>query len=118
MNRMSLIIGFLALSMAVTCPSPVWAEVTDDNLAEKVAAAKTSGDHLEIAAYYRGIADASDKKVRQHERMLASVTSAPKGSGGAWTGHCKALIAAFKSTKKDAELMAQEHEAMAGKAGD
>lgn len=101
--------GVTAAALFIAAPS--YAEVTDQDLVEKVAAAQTSADHLEIATYYRGLADASAAKVKLHQRMRTTMST---GKGGAtWHGHCASLIQAYKNAEKEAQAMAQEHEALA-----
>lgn len=109
------LIAVIGLLLAAAMPA-LAQEVTDANLADKVAAAKTSADHQEIANYYHSIAKANAEKVKTHEAMLAHVTSMGGKPAASWTTHCKSLISAYKSAEKQAEAMAKEQEGLAKKA--
>ena len=108
-----LAVGILATgAFAVAAPSFARAEVTDANVAEKVATAKTAVDHTEIAAYYTQLAAEAGAKVKLHEQMREHVKSVGKPSAS-WTTHCNSLIAAYKSTEKEAAALAKAEEALA-----
>jgi hypothetical protein len=108
-------IALLTLGLALGYASNSVAQVTEQNLTEKIAAAKTPADHEAIAAFYRSQAAAAAAKVKSHEAMMASYKTFGKGGVGL-ADHCKTLIAKYKEAEKDYETMAAEHEALA-KAG-
>jgi hypothetical protein len=110
-----LAIAALGLTLTCTFASDTHAQVTAQNVAEKIAAAKTPADQEAIAAYYRSEAAAAAEKVKSHEAMMASYKTFGKGGPGL-ADHCKTLIAQYRAAEQDYTKMAAEHEALA-KAG-
>ena len=110
--------GFMAalalMAMSSLATIAVADDVTEQNVAEKVATAKTPQDHEAIAAYFKAQAAAAGEKVKEHEAMLASWTKTTAGKGlTVMKQHCEGVIASFKKIEKDDDAMAKEHEKMA-----
>jgi hypothetical protein len=85
--------------------------VTDANLNQKLASAKTEGDHEMIAEYYDTEAAENQKKAELHR---ASKNIFYKGSNQL---HCNELIKAFKDAADQDKALATAHRKMAKKAG-
>lgn len=102
----------LALAITAASSSPVLAQVTEQNVAAKIAAAKTPADHEAIAAFYKSEASAAAAKVKTHEAMAASYKTAGKFGPGL-ADHCQTLIREYTAAEKDYTKMAEEHEALA-----
>jgi hypothetical protein len=107
--------ALIAAALAVAMPARplLAAAITEDNVAEHIAAAKTPADHQALAAYFHAQAKAEGDRVARHEKMLASY----KAGGGKpyenMMAHCKDIIAAAKKAQGDYEAMAKEHEQLA-----
>lgn len=106
------VIGLLATGIAV----PARADVTEENLADKVAEATTAADHEALAVYFRGVAAENGKKVSDHEAMMKRAIAAGGKPSAKWQTHCKGFIAAYGAAQKEAEGMAAEHERLAKEA--
>lgn len=110
----------MALAFAAWCSVATVAlaeEVTDQNVAERIATMKTPQDHEAIAAFFKGKASAEAAAVKEHEAMLASWKKSTAGrSLITMTNHCESAIAAHKKLQKDYEALAAEHEEMAKEA--
>jgi len=113
--------GFLA-ALALAALSSLAAvaiaeDITDQNVAERVATAKTAPEHDAIAAFFKAQATAAGDKVKEHEAMLATWE---KGTSGrsiiVMRQHCQDAIASYKKLQKDYAAMAAEQEALAKKA--
>jgi len=105
----------LAIAITTAFASPVLAQVTEQNVAAKIAAATTPADHEAIAAFYRSEAAAAAAKVKTHEAMAASYKTAGKFGPGL-ADHCQTLIREYTAAEKDYTKLAEQHEALA-KAG-
>lgn len=106
------VIGLSVMGLAL----PARADVTEDNLADKVAAATTKADHDALAVYFRGVAAENGKKVGDHEAMMKTAIAAGGKPSAKWQTHCKSLIAAYGAAQKEAEGLAAEHERLAEEA--
>jgi hypothetical protein len=105
-------LAFCALSTAPTFVSAQ--EVTEANVAERIATMKTQQDHEAIAAYFKKQAAAAAEQVKEHEAMLASWKKTVSGRSLVnMQRHCEGLISAYKKIQKDDEALAQLHENMA-----
>lgn len=93
------------------------APVTDDNVAERIAQAKTSADHEAIAEYYKAQAAVAAAKVKEHEAMLASYKNVAGTSLEIMRNHCKGLIQSYGQEQREYEALAKEHEKLAQAAG-
>ena len=92
-------------------------EVTEQNVAERIAAAKTPQEHEAIATFFKGQAAAAGEKAKEHEAMLGSWKKSTSGrSLNVMRQHCEDAIASYKKLQKDYEALADEHEKMAKKA--
>jgi hypothetical protein len=93
-------------------------EVTESNVADRIAAAKTAQDHDAVAKFFRSEATAAGEKVKLHEAMLGSWTKSVAGKSlEQMRRHCQDIIAASKKVQKDYEALANEHEKLAKHAG-
>lgn len=104
-----------ALTFTSVAPLAAADTITEANVAEHVASAKTPADHQALATYFNGQASAAGDKAKSHERMLETVKKTGRPSS-AWKTHCKSLIKMYKNLQKDFESMAKEHEELAKKA--
>ncbi len=107
--------AFVALSsLAVVATAE---DVTEQNVAERVATAKTAPEHEAIAAFFKAQATAAGDKVKEHEAMLASWEKGTSGrSLNVMRQHCQDAIASYKKLQKDYTAMAAEQETLAKKA--
>jgi hypothetical protein len=117
-NRMRGLMAAVALvavsSLATVAPAQ---DVTEGNVAERVAAAKTAPEHEAIAAFFKAQATAAGDKVKEHEAMLASWEKGTSGrSLSVMRQHCQDAIASYKKLQKDYTAMAAEQETLAKKA--
>jgi hypothetical protein len=80
--------------------------VTDDNLNQMIAHAKTPADHEAIAAYYDTEAAENEKKARFH------TTNVNMYSKLSFLPHCKALVKAFQEAADQDKALAAAHRAM------
>ena len=93
-------------------------DVTEQNVAERVASAKTAQDHQALATFFKGQAATAGEKVKEHQAMLGTWKETTSGRGLiAMRQHCEANIASYKKLQKDYQAMAAEEEKMAKKAG-
>ena len=110
-------VAFAALAFLALSTVPVAAtaqEVTEQNVAERIATMKTKQDHEAIAAFFKAQAAKAGEEVKTHEAMLASWKKSIMGhSLVTMTQHCEGLIASYKKLQKDYEAMAAEHLKMA-----
>ena len=88
------------------------AEVTDANVDQMLAAAKTPEDHQALAAYFNNKAAQAAESAKMHERMLASFTGKPADLT-TWKTHCNGLIRAFRNQQHDYQALAKEQETIA-----
>jgi hypothetical protein len=111
--------GFVVLALVV---SLAWlapasgGEITADNVAQYAASAKTAADYQALAAFYRSQASGQEKRVKEHEAMLASLE---KQSGKTYQNlkaHCESIIGASRKLQKDYEAMGAEYEKLAKEA--
>ncbi len=91
--------------------------VTDDNVTERIATAKTAADHAALASYFRARAEDSAARAKKHEAMLASYKKLDGRPYEIWKTHCESLIASFRASQKDYEKLAAEHQKLAGELG-
>jgi hypothetical protein len=87
--------------------------ITAENVAAKIAAAKSPEDHRAIASYYQALAVEAGAKVKQHENMLASYRRAGGKMADLFSGHCTTLIKSYGDAAEHYRQLATEHEAMA-----
>ena len=87
--------------------------VTDANVVERIAQAKTPAEHQAIALYYKAQAADAAAKVKEHEAMVKAY-----GGTGSKTmnRHCETLLKTYRAQQKDLEGLAKDHEDMAAAA--
>ena len=122
MSRSSWTRGFLAAVAFVAVSSlaivTLAQDVTEQNVAERVASAKTAQDHEAIATFFKAQAAKAGEQAKEHEAMVGTWKATTAGRGlYAMRQHCEANIASYKKLQKDYEAMAAEEEKMAKKAG-
>ena len=99
-----------ALTIGMTAPTQAVAAdtITDANVADAIAAAKTPQDHEAIATYFRAQAAAQGEKVKLHEAMLKSWEKTVRGKSlEHMRRHCNDLIASTRKMQKAYEAMAE-----------
>jgi hypothetical protein len=106
--------AFAVLALGTVATRATAQEVTEQNVAERIATMKTPQDHEAIAAYFKKQAAAAAEQVKEHEAMLASWKKSMSGRSLVnMEHHCEGLISAYKKIQKDDEALAQLHENMA-----
>jgi hypothetical protein len=84
----------------------------------KIAAAKTSADHEDIAKAYEAEAAADEKKAEMHKNMAeAYATPGGKAWQASQAKHCNAVAASAKTAAREERELAAEHHKMATQAG-
>jgi hypothetical protein len=118
-SRNSLAALALILTLMGSAALPRWAAagtITDANVGQMMAAAKTPADHQALVAYLKGQAAIAAQKVKEHEAWLADLKKPGNvaGKGGAsFASHCESLIASYKKQQEDYEAMAAVHQNLA-----
>ena len=125
MKRTSIFLATVLLMLAAsTLPATraiaQQAAVTEDNLDQAIANAKTPADHEAIAAYYDQEAADAKKKADLHRRWAqayrkSGLASRPVGMHG-MGNDCDNLAAMWDQIAADTEKLAKEHHEMAKKA--
>ncbi len=105
------VIGLAGLVTTTSFKAAAAEEVTDANVADMAANAKTSADHEAIAAYYDRAAAAADEQVKVHEHLLEGYKKMPRFSTMAM--HCDRMLRAYKSAARENRALADEHRKMA-----
>jgi hypothetical protein len=116
MNRLNVLLAGALVLVAAASLSTIRAvaqtsSVTDDNLSESIANAKTPADHEAIATYYDEEAADADKKAALHRRSVS--IAKPVGMANMCSGLAKYWE---KVSAQDKEL-AKAHREMAKAAG-
>jgi hypothetical protein len=88
------------------------AVVTDDNLNQMIAHAKTPADHEAIAAYYDTEAAENEKKASLHSRNKNMYSKAD------FSAHCNALIRDYHQAAEQDKALAAFHREMAKKSAE
>lgn len=116
MRRVAVLFGAVLLMLGMTlATSRVDAQpevVTNDNLNQMIAKAKTSADHKAIAAYYDREAANNQKMAELHrasENIYTKTTNLL---------HCKALIKSYQEAAQEDQALAAWHREMAKKAAE
>jgi len=114
--------GFVAALAFAACGSVATValaqNVTAQNVAERVTAARTGQEHEALASFFKGQAASAGEKVKEHETMLASWQKTTSGrSIVVMRQHCQDAITSYKKLQKDYEAMANEQEKLAKEAG-
>lgn len=121
MKRVAMLLaaGFILLA-AATLPtiraSAQQEVVTDDNLEQMIANAKTPADHEAIAAYYDKEASANEEKAKIHHgthHAYERFRIKPPDMGP----HCDALAKYYQRVANEDKALAAGHREMAKKVG-
>ncbi len=118
---MLLAAGFILLAAATLPTIRAGAQqsvVTDDNLDQMIASAKSPADHEAIAAYYEQEAADANKKAALHRRAAASYRKMdvhPKPVG--MNTMCDNVVAMWEKIAADDSKLANDHHEMAKNAG-
>lgn len=105
-----------AVSLLVTAMSVGSARsqaVTDDNLAQSIAEAKTPAQHEAIAAYYDQEAAASKEKADLHRRSAATYRKMNIDKPVGMAAMCDNIAATWDKVAADAKKLAGDHHEMA-----
>ena len=86
------------------------ADITDDNVASAVAAAKTPADHQALAAYFTTKAEAAQANIEKHEAMAKAFSGK---SQTVMSTHCQSLIRTEKQLVKEYTALAKAQAALA-----
>ena len=104
-----------AVSLLVTMSvGSAWSQaVTDDNLAQSIADAKTPAQHEAIAAYYDQEAAASKEKADLHRRAAASYRKMNIDKPAGMASMCDSTAMMWDKVSADAKKLAGDHHEMA-----
>ncbi len=111
-------LGFIVLGLSILAAS-TWrvasaAEITDQNVDQMLAAAKTPEDHQALAAYFTAKAAAAGEQAKTHERMLNALQGQSKPPAASmWRSHCNNLIRTFRNQQDDYKSLAKVQETIA-----
>jgi hypothetical protein len=89
------------------------AVVTDDNLDQMIASAKTPAEHDAIAAYYQQEATAAKEKADLHRRAAATYRKMNIAHPVGMANMCDGVAAMWDKIAADAEKLARSHHEMA-----
>src|SRR5712692_9797932 len=104
-----------ATSLPIIRASAQQAVVTDDNLQQMIANAKTSADHGAIAAYYDKEAAEAEAKAKLHHETFNNYM---RFRNPPWMAqHCADLANAFDRAAVEDKTLAEEHREMAKNTG-
>lgn len=116
-----LLAAALILLAAATLPTiradAQQAVVTDDNLDQMIANAKTPAEHEAIAAYYEQEAATAKEKADLHRRAAASYRKMNIAKPVGMANMCDSVVAMWDKIATDAENLAKGHREMAKKVG-
>jgi hypothetical protein len=119
MNRVTLFLAVGLVLFAATSMTTVRAvaaqEVTDANLGEMIANAKTPADHEAIAAFYDKEAADAEAKAKLHHAVHKNYESF-KMKPTEMAHHCDELGKYFERGAAEAKALAAAHRAMAKEA--
>jgi len=87
------------------------AAITDDNVAEAAASAKSVEDHQALAAYFTAKSKAALAEVENHRKMATALGKGKQAPG--WEAHCHSLMKTFQAQADDYVALAKEQEALA-----
>ena len=85
-------------------------DITDDNVAAAVAAAKTPADHQALAAYFTTKAEAAQANIEKHEKMAKAFSGK---SQTVMSAHCESLVRSDKQLVKEYTALAKAQAALA-----
>jgi hypothetical protein len=123
MRRIITTAVFLASAFLLTGASRAKAadapQISNDQLKELVASAKTPEDHRKLAAYYRAEADSLEAEAKEHEdlagayRKRTDPVAEKHAMSGKTAGHCDYFAKSVREAAKADRQLAAEHELMA-----
>jgi hypothetical protein len=117
----SFITGALLLVAAASMPLfhaiAQTAAVTDDNLAQSIASAKTAADQEAIAAYYDQEAADAKKKADLHRNVAETYQKLNIAKPVGMVNMCKGLVKYWDKVADQAKDLAKAHREMAKAAG-
>lgn len=119
-SRSTLALLLLVGGVVAVITSPAMGQsqtVTDDNLDQAIANAKTPADHEAIAAYYDKEAAEDEAKAKLHENAVKEYKAFPSMKPVGMAAHCKNLAKLFKEAAEQDKELAAAHRAMAKAAG-
>ncbi|HKF28413.1 MAG TPA: hypothetical protein VKB29_04250 [Candidatus Binataceae bacterium] len=93
------------------------AAVTDDNLSQSIANAKTAADHEAIAAYYDQEAADAKKKADLHRNVADTYQKLNIAKPVGMVNMCKGLVKYWDKVADQAKDLAKAHREMAKAAG-
>ena len=108
-RRLAIAVATAAL-VACVVPAVHADQITDDNAAAMMAAAKTPADHAALAAYFTSKAEAAQAEVEKHEKMYHSLTGRTRQN---MAMHCKAIIGSYQNQAKSYAAMARQESKLA-----
>jgi hypothetical protein len=108
---------FALASLPVIRASAQQTVVTDDNLNQMIASAKTPADHEAIAAYYEQQAADDKKKATLHREVAATYRKLNIAKPVYMANMCDNIAAMWEKAAGDTENLAKAHQAMAKAAG-
>jgi hypothetical protein len=89
--------------------TPAVASVTDDNVADRVLAARTKADHQALAAYYKAKAGAEDPRIAHYDQLFRAYMRLEGKPLEPLQRQARALLKAARMSKQHYELLAQAH---------
>jgi len=98
----------IAVVAALVIAASAFATAGDDDMAAKIASAKTTADHEAIAAEYTRQADEARGKAEKHDKMGKSYTGALKEKLHL-DEHCKTIADGYRRTAKELDAVAAAH---------
>ena len=117
MKRITMLLAVGLILFAATVPATrAFAQsttVTDDNLDQKITAAKAPADHEAIAAYYEQEAAAAKEKADLHRRSAASYRKMGIDKPVGMAKMCDGIAAMWDKVAADAKDLAKSHHEMA-----
>ena len=116
-----LIVGAALLIVAAALPTfravAQSAAVTDDNLAQSIANAKTAADQEAVAAYYDQEAADAKKKADLHRNVADTYQKLNIAKPVGMANMCKGLVSYWDKVADQAKDLAKAHREMAKAAG-
>lgn len=115
-----LAVGLILLAVAVLPTIRAGAQpttVTDDNLEQMIASAKTPAEHEAIAAYFEQEAAEAKKKAELHKGTAETYRKLKISKPVYMAEMCDVIATSFRKAATDAESLAKMHHKMAKAAG-
>ena len=122
MKRVTMLLaaGLILLAAATLPTIRAFAQpavVTDNNVDEMIANAKTPADHEAIALYYDQEAAETKKKAELHRRSAETYRKMNIAKPVGMANMCDGVATMWEKIAADTETLAKEHREMAKKAG-